>query len=105
MSEPQRRFLLDIRDRDAESAAVAHGVADLLARVADHDADLEDSGRGQRLDPVEEDGFVGNGDELLGGREGDGSEPGPAPAGQDEPLHGIAPFISRPIIAVLLSSP
>jgi hypothetical protein len=105
VSQPERRFLLDIRDRDAESAAVADGVADLLARVTHHDADLEDSGSGQRLDPVEEDGLIGDGNELLGGREGDGTEPGPAPAGQDEALHGIAPFISRPIIAGLLSSP
>ena len=87
--QPERRLLLDVRDRDAEAAAVAHGVPDLLARVADHDADLDDAGGGQRLDPVEEDGLVGDGDELLGRREGDGSEPGPAPAGEDEPFHGL----------------
>ena len=88
-----------------EPAAVTDRVADLLPGVPDHDADLADPRRGQGLDPIEEDGLVGDRDELLGGREGDGAEPGAAPAGQDEALHRIAPFISRPIIAVLLSSP
>ncbi len=79
VGEPEGGVLLDIGDGDAESLAVADGVPDLLMRVADHDADLADARRLERLYPIEEDRLVGHRNELLGRGEGDGPEPGSAP--------------------------
>ena len=82
-ARPERGLLLDVRDRHPEPAAVPDRVADLLPGVADHDPDLADPGGSQRLDPVEEDGLVGDRNELLGRRERDRTEPGAAAPGED----------------------
>src|SRR5262249_54250200 len=87
VSEAEGSVLLDVRDRDAEAPPVTHGVADLLARVTHHDADIGDTGGGERLDPIEEDGLVGPRNELLGGGERDGSQPGPTAAREDQAFH------------------
>ena len=83
MGEPERRLLLDIGHPHAPLAAVAHRITDLLVGVADHDADLADSGGGQGLDAVEENGLVGDRDELLGGGVGDGAEARSTTSGED----------------------
>ena len=76
-------------DPHAEPRAVPDGLADLVAGLGgDDDPDLLDPGVGHRLDPVEEDGPVGDGDELLGAREGDRLQARALAAGEDEALHG-----------------
>ena len=83
VGETERGLLLDVGHRDPEATAVPDGLADLPARIAHHDADLPDPGGRQRLDPVEKDGLVGHGNQLLGRGEGDGPEPGSAPTRED----------------------
>jgi hypothetical protein len=82
-ASPERGFLLDVGYRDPPAAAVAHGVADLLVGVAHHDPDLPDAGRRQGLDAIEEDGLVGDRDELLRRGVGDGAKPGSPSSGED----------------------
>src|SRR5439155_26606710 len=94
MRQPERRLLLDVGDGDAEAAAVADRVLDLLTRIADDDADVADPRRSQGLDAIEEDGLVGDGNELLGGGERDGPQAGATAPGKDQPFHFSADYSS-----------
>src|SRR5581483_1692977 len=109
MREPERRVLLDVRDRDTEAFALAGHVADLPARLRrDDDPDLADAGRGQRLDPVEEDGLVRHRHELLGARVGDRAEAAAGAPGEDQAfqlLHGRNAMQFRPAPGLTSFSP
>ena len=85
--QSERGLLRDVGDPHAPAAPVAHRLADLLVGVADDDPDLLETGRGERLEPVEQDGLVGDRDQLLGRRVGDRPEAGAAPAREDQPAH------------------
>ena len=75
MGEPGRFVLDDVGDLGAEPGAVAGRLADLIAGLGrDDDPDLAHPGVDQRLDPVEEHGFVGDGHELLRRGVGDGPQ-------------------------------
>ena len=86
MGDAEGRFLLDVGDADAEAAAIADGGHDLLFGIADDDADVADAALDEVLDGVEEDGLVGDGDELLGAGVGEGTQAAALAAAKDEPL-------------------
>ena len=97
----ERGVLGQVGDLGAELAAVAHRGPDLGPVSADDHADLGDPGGDHRLDPVEQDRLVGDGDQLLGPRVGDRAEPRAFAAGEDERLHrrhdtvaGVSPVVS-----------
>ena len=77
---------------DAELRAVARGLADLAAGLRrDDDPDLADARGRHRLDPVEQDRLVRDGDELLRRRVGDRPQARAFAAREDqalELLHG-----------------
>src|SRR5450631_277591 len=85
--KPERRLLRDEGDAGAESRPVADCRADLIGGVAHDDPDVVDPGLGQRIDCVEENRPVGDGDELLRAGVGDRPKPRPLAAAEDEPLH------------------
>jgi hypothetical protein len=87
VGQAQRRLLRDVGDLDAPAFALPDGLADLVAGVADDDADVVDARLADRLDHAEEDGFVGHRHQLLGAVEGDGVEPGALAAAQDQAFH------------------
>jgi hypothetical protein len=88
VGEPQRGLLADVGDLQAEREAVADGRLDLGMRVAHDDPDLPDPGGGDGLEPVEEHGLVGDGDELFRRGMGDRSQPSARPSGEHECFHG-----------------
>ena len=90
--EAQRRLLRQVRDAEAEPAAVADRGLDLGARLADDDADLGDAGGAHGLEAVEQHRLVGHGHELLGGGVRDGAQARAGAAAEDESLHGRAPL-------------
>src|SRR5437016_3039422 len=87
VGESQRRRLLDVGDAYAEPRSVADRLANFGAGLADDDADVADARGGQRLDGVEEDRAVGDGNELLGAGVRDGTQPRSLAAAEDEPFH------------------
>ena len=89
MGQPQRRVLADVRDLRPEAAAVTDGRHHLVGRVAHDHPDLDDAGRHERLDPVEQDRLVGHRYQLLGAGVGDRSQPPPVSAGEDQALHRV----------------
>ncbi len=91
MGDPQGRILLYILHPGPEGGPVAHGGPDLLRRIAHYDGDVPDAALHQLLDGVEEDGLVGDGDQLLGVGVGEGPQAAALPAAQDEPLQGAHP--------------
>ena len=101
MREALRLVLLDIGDLDAELRAVAGGRADLVAGLrGDDDADLADARRGHRLEPVEEDGLVGHGHELLGAGVRDRAQARALAAGEHEALQVFHPgSVSRSAVS------
>ena len=86
-ARPERRVLGDVGDVDTEPGPVADRGPDLVAGVADDDADVLDARRGHVLDAVEEDRLVGHRYELLGARVGDRAQAGAGAAGEDQALH------------------
>ena len=94
-ARPERRRLAQVGHAQAEARAVADRGLDFGVGVADDDADLVDAGLAQGLEAVEEDGFVGDGHELLGRGVGDGPQPGAGAAAEDEPLHATPPPARR----------
>src|SRR5262249_31096547 len=97
--QTEGRFLFDVRDGDAEPAAVADSVLDLLAGVPDHDADLADPGGSKRFDTIEENRFVRDRNELLGRRERDGPEARATASGEDQSFHFSADYSSLDEVA------
>ena len=83
----QRRLLGDEGDLGVELRPVTHRCAHLVRGVPDDDPDVVDPGLGQRVDCVEENRPVGDGDELLRAGMGDRPQPRPLP-----PLR-MSPFI------------
>jgi len=77
VGQPAGTVLLDVGRPDAEPCTVANRLADLLPRLPHDDSDVGHPRRGQLLKAVKKDGFVGDGEELLGAREGDRPEPRP----------------------------
>jgi hypothetical protein len=59
--------------------------------VADDDPDVGDPGVPDGLDPVEQDGLVGDGDELLGAGERDRTQASALASAQDEGLDVLPP--------------
>jgi hypothetical protein len=95
MGQPQRSLLADVGHAHTEATAVPDGPADLLLRVPDDDPDVLDPGIGHGAKPVEEDGLVGNGDELLRLSVCDRPEPASGPSRQDEALHVLGSIPGR----------
>src|SRR5918996_1161916 len=85
--QPQRLVLGDVGDRQPPRGPIAARGLDLGGGVADHDPHLADPGLGDRLEPVEQDRRVGDGDQLFGAGVGDRAEAGPLAAGEDQGLH------------------
>ena len=95
--QAERLVLLDVLDGDAEGRAVARGGADLGARLGgDDDADLLDAGSRHRLDPVEQDGLVGHGHELLCTRVGERTQARARAAGENQALNRPLPACGGP---------
>ena len=86
-ARPRGAGLREIGDLQAPRGAIPDRGLDLRRGVADHDADLFDTGIGDGLEPVKQDGLVGHRHQLLGPGVGDGAQTGPRPACQDERLH------------------
>ena len=87
MRQAERGLLLDVGDGGSEARAVSGGLPDLRAGIRrDDHADLRDSGFDERLDSVEEHGFVGHRHELLGGGMGDRAQARPGSPREDQPL-------------------
>ena len=80
----------------APARAVADRRANLRLRVADDDADVADAGGDERLEPVEEHRLVGDRDQLLGARVGDGTEARALAAAQNQAFHRL-PILSVPV--------
>ena len=89
VGETQGRVLGNVGDVDAPAPPVAHGLPDLRARVAHHDADLVDAGFLDRLDDAEEHGLVGHRHQLLGLGKGDGAQTSALAAAENETFHGM----------------
>ena len=87
VGQPERGVLGEVGDLEAPLRPVAHRGADLLGRVADDHADLDDPRLGHLLQPVEQDRLVGHRHQLLGAGVGDGAQAGAGAAGQDQRLH------------------
>ena len=98
MRQAERSRLVDVGDFDAPVRAVAHCGHHLRRCLSYHDTDVLDAGCGDRLQAVEEDGFVGDRHQLLRLGVGDGSQPGPRSAREDQCLHrrGTLPGHPRP---------
>src|SRR5579862_2769120 len=79
--------LRDVRELDAELGTVAGRGSDLVAGLADDDADVLDAGRRELFDDVEEDRLVRDRDELLRARVRDRTKSRAGSAGEDQPLH------------------
>ncbi|MNX24294.1 hypothetical protein D3C86_543110 [compost metagenome] len=93
MRETQRSLLGQVGDRDAPGRAVAHCRPHLGAGIPDDDADLADPCIPHRLDGIEQDRLVGDGNQLFGSGVGDGPQARPLPPTQDQPFHTVAcPF-------------
>ncbi len=88
MRQTERGVLRNERDARTESRAVTERRHHFVARVADDHTDLGDAGRHHGLDSVEEDRLVGHRHELFGARVGDGPQPSPGSAGENESFHG-----------------
>ena len=87
VSEAGGLVLHDVADPHAELAAVAGGLADLVAGLRrDDDPDVADARGGHRLDAVEQHRLVRHRHELLRRGERDRPQPGPPAARQDEAL-------------------
>ncbi len=95
VGEAERLRLVDVGDAGAEALAVAHRGADLVAGLADDDADLGDAGGDDRLDAEEQDRLVGHRHELLGGGVGQRTQPRALAAGEDQSLHGSLDTVGR----------
>src|SRR5439155_5790137 len=87
VGQAERRFLADVGGLDPQGRSVPQRPADLGLGVADDNAHVGDARVADRLDPVEENRLVAHGDELLRPGVGDGTEPGPLAAAQNERLH------------------
>ena len=66
MGQSKRRVLLDIRDPDSPTAAVSHSLSNFIPGVPDNDADILDACLAESFYAVEQNGFIGDGDKLLG---------------------------------------
>ena len=95
VGEAERRLLGDEGHRGAESRAVADRRPHLRAGLAGDDPDLGDAGGDHRLDPVEEDRLVGDGDQLLGAGVGDRPQPGARAPAEDQRLHLVTSVSPR----------
>ena len=74
---------------DAVLVAVAEEAQELPGvGAAGHEHHLVDPGQDQRLDGVADHGPVVDGQQVLVGDPGERVQPGPAPPGQDDALHG-----------------
>ena len=87
MGQAERCVLGDVGHLDPETRAIPHGSADLVARVADDDADLADTCLGHCLDAIEKDRLVGDGHQLLGAGVGDRPESRARATRENEALH------------------
>lgn len=72
--ESQWFRLWDVAHVETEFRAVPNGLTDFAESIADDDTDIGDAGCGDRLQSIEQDGFVGDRDQLLCGRVRDGPE-------------------------------
>ena len=103
MGEAGGLVLEDVGDLGAEGGAVAGRLADLVAGLRrDDDPDLGDAGVDQRLDPVEEHGFVGHRHQLLRRGVGDRAQPGAGAAREDQSLqvlHWREAIVPHPVSA------
>ena len=89
--QAEGRGLRDVGDAQAEAGPVTDGRLDLGTGVADDDPHVLDAGGPQRLEAVEQDGLVGDRDELLRGGVGDGAQACTRAAAQDEAFHRVRP--------------
>jgi hypothetical protein len=90
--QASRRVLLDVGDLDPPPRAVADGGTNLRLRVADDNADFTNAGVGDRFDPVEQHGLVGDRHELFGAGVGQRPEPRALPAAENQSLHCPLPL-------------
>ena len=86
VGDAQGRVLLDVGDTSAEALTVANRCPDLVARVADDDADVGDACLDQVFDGPEEHRFVGDRHELLGARVGQRTQACALAAAQNQAL-------------------
>ena len=87
VGQAQRPCLGDVGDPRPETTTIADRFADLVGGVADHDPDLRHPRLDQGLQTIEEDGLVGDGNQLLGSGVGDRAQPGALSPAQDQPFH------------------
>jgi hypothetical protein len=85
--EAARGVLVDVLDVHAEVGAVAHSARDGRTLTRDDDPDVADAGRRHLLEPVEEDGLVRDGHELLRARVRDGAQARAFAPREDQTLH------------------
>ena len=88
VGQPERLGLGDPGDTHPEVRAVTDRLSDLGAGGRrDDDADVGDPGRRHLLDAVEQDGFVGDGHQLLGAGMGDRAQALAGAAAEDQAFH------------------
>ena len=87
VGKAERFILRDEGDLRPPRGTVTEGGHHLGSRLAHDDADLGDASGHHRLDAVEENRLVGNRNQLLRARVGDGAQAGARTACQDQSLH------------------
>jgi len=93
MGQAERLFLFDVDNADSPARSVTHSLPDFIFRLADDDTDIPDSRFLEGLYPVKEHRLVGDRDKLLGLGEGQGTEPRPFSAAQNQSFHLSYPRI------------
>ena len=83
----QRFVLRNERDLGAPLTSVAERGHDFDPGVANDDSDFSDTRRDHGLDSVKQNGFVGNGHQLLGTGVSDGAQSGARTTSQNQSFH------------------
>ena len=86
VGEAEAFLLLDIADADAVVGAVAEGVGDVVAEVADDDDDVLNAEGLHVLELVGEEGLVADGGDRLGELLAEGPHAGAVSGGQNDAL-------------------
>ena len=84
----------DVGDLGVPALSGADGFGDVGVVGADDQADVVDASLDEVFDDVEEDGFVGDGDEVFGASVGEGAETGALSRAKNEAFHRRYPLES-----------